>query len=126
VATVTALTSRTVANALARYDVPEVVASGGGTSKPTLMGMLQKDAKAVRLRTIEDWGIPSGAKEAYAFALLGFLSVHGLPSNVPSCTGARSAVVLGNITPGGSPLVMPDPAPRAPGHLRIEASVPDV
>jgi anhydro-N-acetylmuramic acid kinase len=41
----------------------------------------------VRLRTIEDWGIPSGAKEAYAFALMGFLSVHGLPSNVPACTG---------------------------------------
>ncbi len=120
VATVTALTSRTVADALERYDVPEVVASGGGTSNPTLMGMLHEDAKEVRLRTIEDWGIPSGAKEAYAFALMGFLSVHGLPSNVPSCTGARSAVVLGSITPGRSPLVLPDPAPRAPDHLRIE------
>ena len=120
VATVTALTSRTVADALQSYDVPEVVASGGGTSNPTLMGMLQEDAKEVRLRTIEDWGIPSGAKEAYAFALMGFLSVHGLPSNVPSCTGARSAVVLGSITPGRSPLVLPDPVPRAPGHLRIE------
>ena len=120
VATVTALTSRTVADALERYEVPEVVASGGGTSNPTLMGMLQEDAPQVRLRKIEDWGIPSGAKEAYAFALMGFLSVHGLPSNVPSCTGARSAVVLGSITPGRSPLVLPDPAPRSPGHLRIE------
>jgi anhydro-N-acetylmuramic acid kinase len=76
----------------------------------------------VRLRTIEDWGIPSGAKEAYAFALMGFLSVHGLPSNVPACTG-RSAVVLGSITPAREPLVLPDPATRAPGHLRIEAVV---
>jgi anhydro-N-acetylmuramic acid kinase len=122
-ATVTALTSRTVADALERYDVPEVVASGGGISNPTLMGMLQEDAPNVRLRTIEDWGIPSGAKEAYAFALMGFLSVHGLPSNVPSCTGARSAVVLGSITPGRSSLVLPDPAPRAPRYLRIEGAV---
>jgi anhydro-N-acetylmuramic acid kinase len=122
VATITALTSRTVADALERYDVPEVVASGGGTSNPTLMGMLQEDAEDVRLRTIEDWGIPSGAKEAYAFALMGFLSVHGLPSNVPSCTGARSEVVLGNFTPGRSPLVLPNPAPKAPDHLRIEAA----
>jgi anhydro-N-acetylmuramic acid kinase len=121
VATVTALTSRTVANALERYEVPEVIASGGGTSNPTLMGMLQEDAPQVRLRKIEDWGIPSVAKEAYAFALMGFLSVHGLPSNVPSCTGARSAVVLGSITSGRSPLMLPDPVPRAPGHLRIEA-----
>jgi hypothetical protein len=53
----------------------------------------------VRLRTIEDWGIPSGAKEAYAFAL------------------------MGSITPAREPLVLPDPATRAPGHLRIEAVV---
>ena len=122
VATVTALTARTVADALERFEVPEVVVSGGGTSNPTLMGMLQEQAPQVRLRKIEDWGIPSGAKEAYAFALMGFLSVHGLPSNVPSCTGARSAVVLGSITPGRSPLMLPDPAPRAPGHLRIEGA----
>jgi anhydro-N-acetylmuramic acid kinase len=125
-ATVTALTSRTVADALERYDVPEVVASGGGTFNPTMMGMLQEDVPRVRLRTIEDWGIPSGSKEAYTFALIGFLSVHGLPSNVPSCTGARSAVVLGSITPGRSPLVLTDPASRAPTHLRIEASVPGI
>jgi anhydro-N-acetylmuramic acid kinase len=87
------------------------------------MGMLEEDAPKARLRTIEDWGIPSGAKEAYAFALMGFLTVHGLPANVPSCTGAHSAVVLGSITPGREPLVLPDPATRAPGHLRIEAAV---
>jgi hypothetical protein len=33
-------------------------------------------------------------------------------------------VVLGSITPGSSPLVMPDPAPTAPSRLRIEAAVP--
>jgi anhydro-N-acetylmuramic acid kinase len=84
------------------------------------MGMLREDAEEVRLRRMEDWGLPSGAKEAYAFALMGFLSVHGLSSNVPSCTEARSAVVFGSVTPGRSPLVLPDPAPRAPDHLRIE------
>jgi anhydro-N-acetylmuramic acid kinase len=107
VATVTALTSRTVADALERYDVPEVVASGGGTSNPTLMGMLQEDTKEVRLRTIEDWGIPSGAKEAYAFALMGFLSVHGLPSNVPSCTGARSAALRPDAPHSYYPTLLP-------------------
>jgi 1,6-anhydro-N-acetylmuramate kinase len=111
---IAALTARTVADALERYDVPEVVASGGGTSNPTLMGMLQEDVPEVRLRKIEDWGIPSGAKEAYAFALMGFLSVHGLPSNVPSCTGARSAVVLGSITPGRSPSCCPTRPPGRP------------
>jgi anhydro-N-acetylmuramic acid kinase len=100
------------------------VVAGGGTANPTLMGMLAEAAPKVEFRTTEAWGIPPGSKEAYAFALVGFLTMHGLPANVPSCTGADSPVVLGSITPGSSPLVMPDPAPTAPSRLRIEAAVP--
>jgi anhydro-N-acetylmuramic acid kinase len=106
---------------LERWRVEEVVASGGGTANPTLMGMLAEAMPEVEIRTTEAWGIPSRSKEAYAFALLGFLTMHGLPANVPSCTGAASPVVLGSITPGSSPLALPDPAPTAPDRLRIEA-----
>lgn len=119
VATVTALTARTVADALNRRGVREVVASGGGTRNPTLMGVLQSHATA-RVRTIEDWGIPSAAKEAYAFAVLGFLTVHGLPGAMPACTGAGRAAVLGNVTPGSGPFVLPDPATSLPTRLRID------
>jgi anhydro-N-acetylmuramic acid kinase len=85
------------------------------------MAMLAEATPEVGIRTSEDWGIPSRSKEAYAFALLGFLTMHGLPANVPSCTGADSPVVLGSITPGRSPLVLPDPALTAPIRLQIEA-----
>ena len=122
IATLTALTARTVAREMERWRVEEVVAAGGGTANPTLMGMLAEAAARVKLRTTEEWGIPSRSKEAYAFALLGFLTMHGVPANVPSCTGADSPVVLGNITPGSSPLVLPDPAPTTPNRLRIEAA----
>lgn len=123
IATLTALTARTVAREVERWQVEEVVVAGGGTANPTLMGMLTEAAPEVEFRTTEAWGIPPGSKEAYAFALMGFLTMHGLPANVPSCTGADAPVVLGSITPGSSPLVMPDPAPTAPGSLRIEAAV---
>jgi anhydro-N-acetylmuramic acid kinase len=122
IATLTALTARTAAREMERWRVEEVVAAGGGTANPTLMGMLAETAPEVALRTTEDWGIPSRSKEAYAFALLGFLTMHGLPANVPSCTGADSPVVLGSITPGSSPLVLPDPVLAAPKRLRIEAA----
>ena len=54
-----------------------------------------------RLRTHEDLGIDSDAKEAMAFALLGYMALNGWPSSVPSCTGAKRAAVLGKICPAG-------------------------
>jgi len=48
---------------------------------------------------IDELGVPSEAKEAIAFALLGAATFDGVPSNVASATGARRAVVLGSITP---------------------------
>jgi anhydro-N-acetylmuramic acid kinase len=52
----------------------------------------------VRVRSIEETGLDAGAKEAVAFALLGWLTWHGLPGNLPSATGARRAAVLGKVT----------------------------
>lgn len=124
VATATALTAKTVGDALIRYGVDEVVASGGGTSNPTLMDMLRREAPSIRLRNIEEWGIPSEAKEAYVFAVLGFLSAHGLPGALPSCTGARRATILGNFTPGRGPLSLPAPVERGPTSLRIRDAPP--
>jgi anhydro-N-acetylmuramic acid kinase len=53
----------------------------------------------VRIRTIDEFGVHSDAKEAVAFALLAAETAAGRPSNVPSATGARRAVVLGEIAP---------------------------
>jgi anhydro-N-acetylmuramic acid kinase len=54
----------------------------------------------VKVRMMEDLGVPSQAKEAVAFALLAWLSWHGLPGNIPTATGAKRAVVLGKVTRG--------------------------
>ncbi len=59
------------------------------------------------LRPIDDFGVPEDAKEACLFALIGFLSVLGLPATVPSATGARRASVLGAIVPGRQPVRPP-------------------
>jgi anhydro-N-acetylmuramic acid kinase len=105
-ATVTELTARVVAADCARYGVVEVIASGGGTSNPTLMGRIAALGDYA-VRTIDEVGVPSDAKEAYAFALLGWLTWHQLPGALPAATGARSAAVLGSITPGATPLTLP-------------------
>ncbi|MCU1494120.1 MAG: anmK [Acidimicrobiaceae bacterium] len=100
VATVTALTAETVAGAVAELGVQELVVSGGGTRNPVLMSEIERRLPGVSLVAVDAFGIPEAAKEAVVFALIGFLTVHGLPSTVPSCTGATHTSVLGAIIPG--------------------------
>lgn len=128
VATLTELTAATVARACAAAGVAEVVASGGGTRNPALMAALARrvadrgprgDGAEPVIRTIDALGIPSHAKEALAFALLGFLTAHGLPGTTPGGTGAKSPAVLGSITPGNRPLRLPEPVTAVPRRLRI-------
>ncbi|MEU6084798.1 anhydro-N-acetylmuramic acid kinase [Streptomyces sp. NPDC047108] len=119
VATLTRLTARTVADAARSVGATEVIASGGGTRNPVLMAMLRTELDGIGLRVSDDLGLPSEAKEAYAFAVLGFLTLHGLPGTVPACTGARHAGVLGSITPGRRGLRLPETPRSAPSRLRI-------
>jgi anhydro-N-acetylmuramic acid kinase len=104
VATAVELTARSVAGAVARWTPPgtEVVASGGGCHHPGLMASLERHLGATgggRLRRFGDLFFPGDAKEAVAFALLGYLTLHGQPGNVPAATGAGGARVLGAVTP---------------------------
>jgi anhydro-N-acetylmuramic acid kinase len=47
----------------------------------------------------DDLFFSGDAKEAVAFALLGYLAVHRQPGNLPAATGASGPRVLGAITP---------------------------
>lgn len=120
VATLTMLTARTVAEAVRAAGATEVIASGGGTRNPVLMTMLAQRLPGVSLRTSDELGLPAAAKEAYAFAVLGFLTAHALPGGVPAATGARHARVLGSVTPGRNGLRLPPPAENRPVRLVLE------
>ncbi|WKV70166.1 anhydro-N-acetylmuramic acid kinase [Streptomyces sp. PCS3-D2] len=126
VATLTRLTARTVADALRPLGATEVFASGGGVRNPVLTAMLRAELAGTPLRTTDELGLPAAAKEAYAFAVLGYLTLHGLPGNAPGCTGAVGPRVLGSITPGRRPLRLPGPPPVAPRSLAVRADGADV
>jgi len=121
-ATLVALTAETVAAELVRWQVCDVVASGGGTRNPTLMRELAARLPGVTVRSIEDYGIPSAAKEALVFAVVGFLTLHNLPATVASCTGASRSVVLGSVTPGRAPLAL-RVAEQAPSRAVIRTAL---
>ena len=105
VATAVELTARSVAAAVGRWVPPrtEVVVSGGGCHHPRLMASLARRLAEPPgchpLHRFDDLFFPGDAKEAVAFALLGYLTLHGQPGNVPAATGARGPRVLGTVTP---------------------------
>jgi anhydro-N-acetylmuramic acid kinase len=117
-ATLTALSAETIANDLRRLGVAEVIAAGGGTRNPTLMRELEQRLPGVSITTIDAYGIAEAAKEALVFALIGFLTVHGLPGSIASCTGASRATVLGSIAPGATALAL-TPAAISPTRLVV-------
>jgi anhydro-N-acetylmuramic acid kinase len=119
VATLTELTARLVAGACAQYRLTELVVAGGGVRNPALMRRIGELSAPVAIRPIDEFGLPAQGKEAYLFALLGYLSVHGLPGTIASATGAREGSILGSLTPGRSPLRLPPPATVRPRRLVI-------
>jgi anhydro-N-acetylmuramic acid kinase len=111
VATATALTARSIAGAVQRFVLPrfrkhgkagghQMIVSGGGAKNPTLMAMLSNELAplGIALHFSDEFGLPTEAKEAVAFALLAYETWHRRPSNVPSATGARREAVLGKIS----------------------------
>ena len=104
IATVTALTAKTIADAYERFIYPQVgiheaVICGGGAYNKTLMKFLRTYLPSyIDLKTCEDYGISNNFKEVMAFALLGYCTYYGIPNNLPCCTGAKKRVVMGKIS----------------------------
>ena len=105
VATATALTARSIADAYGRFmpePVTEVLLSGGGSRNATLKQMLARELSPLSVRTFDERFFDAEAKEAVAFALLALLHLESRPGNVPTATGARGSRVLGTYTPGSA------------------------
>lgn len=120
-ATVTRLLVDLLAGAVSEFGLSELVLSGGGSANPTTMRWLRAAVPETAVQTTDDLGIPAQAKEAVAFAVLGFLTWNGLAGSVIAATGARHPAILGSIQPGAGPLVLPEPATMPPRRLTVQA-----
>jgi anhydro-N-acetylmuramic acid kinase len=77
----------------------DLIASGGGVHNSQLMAQLAAFLPEMQITTSAQYGIDPDAKEAVAFGVLACETWRRKPSNIPSATGAKRAVILGNITP---------------------------
>src|SRR5208282_2104962 len=103
VATVTALTARSIADACRRFIFPrgpveQLIVTCGGALNPTLMRMIAAELPRVAVITAADVGVDGNALEAVTFAILGYQMLRGRPGNIPSVTGARAPAILGKLT----------------------------
>jgi len=103
VATVTALTARSIADACRRFIFPrgpvdQLIVTGGGAQNPTLMRMIGAELPNLEVITAADVGVDGNALEAVAFAVLGYQMLRGRQGNIPSVTGARAPAILGKLT----------------------------
>lgn len=106
-ATATLLTAASVYQAYAQYVRTEhtldvLIVSGGGVHNDTLMGMLADAFAPIPVRPATEYNLEPDAKEALCFALLAHETVNGVPTNLPSVTGASRATTLGSISVPGT------------------------
>ncbi len=102
VATVTALTAKSIAQAYRRFgaEMPdELILCGGGSHNRTLVEMLHVEIPDVKMFSTDDFGISVDAREAVSFAILAWATIKGMTNNVPVATGAERPVILGKIVP---------------------------
>lgn len=111
IATATLLTARSIAMAFGRFvpePVEELLVSGGGANNPALMDAIGAElrraasaatARAPAIAPFASRYFDGDAKEAVAFAFLGWLYLEGRAANVPNATGARGPRMLGHYTP---------------------------
>lgn len=109
IATLTKFTAESIYGAYERfvfpkYNIDQVILTGGGSRNPVLVGHLKKLFAGAGLKPaptvdiIDELGIPSSAKEALSFAILGNETISGSPGNLPKATGAKKPAVLGKIS----------------------------
>jgi len=118
-ATLLELTVETVAIEVEKFKLTSLYVAGGGARNPQLMKRLQDRLPNCKILMMTELGISTQSKEAIAFALIGFLTNHGLPGQLPSCTGASGNRLLGTLTPGVNPLNVPQAIEKMPTRVRI-------
>jgi len=101
----THFTANSIVYAIRRFVLPkqkinQLIISGGGAHNALVCALIAAWLTPFDIKVISssDFGIPIEAKEAFAFALLGYETFHQRPSNLPSATGARGPAVLGKIS----------------------------
>ncbi|MUG97755.1 anhydro-N-acetylmuramic acid kinase, partial [Scytonema sp. UIC 10036] len=99
-ATLTELTAASIVHSYRSFlpQLPQrVLLCGGGSRNLYLKARIQHLLASVPVMTTDDVGLNADFKEAIAFAILAYWRYMGTPGNLPTATGARQEVLLGEV-----------------------------
>jgi anhydro-N-acetylmuramic acid kinase len=77
---------------------PEGSARRNAAPQARKIAPVQRSSGSIQIIPSDDLGVPTAAKEAFAFALMAYETFHQRASNLPSATGARGPAILGKIS----------------------------
>ncbi len=84
--------------ALPKYKIEQLIVSGGGARNPLILAQIAAALPQMDIVPSAELGVPTDAKEAFAFALMAYETFHQRPANLPSATGANGPAILGKIS----------------------------
>jgi anhydro-N-acetylmuramic acid kinase len=107
IATATELSARSIANAFdllpqktLRLHPTQIIASGGGVKNNFLCLRIKELLPDVEFKTSDEFGIPSQAKEALAFAWFAKAFLDDEYIHLPKTTGASKKIIVGSLSKG--------------------------
>lgn len=100
ICTLTHFTAKSIAHNIEKFcrKCDKLIIGGGGAKNAYMLACLDEYLPNTKIVNSAEYGVPSDAKEAIAFAYFAYRTAKGLPSNVPAVTGATQEVVLGSIS----------------------------
>jgi anhydro-N-acetylmuramic acid kinase len=105
VRSVTTFTALSIADAFRRFifskaQIDDLIVAGGGTHNPLIIAQLAAALPGIAIIPSTRFGVPTEAKEAFAFAILAYEAFHGRANNLPSATGAKRITSMGKLVRG--------------------------
>jgi anhydro-N-acetylmuramic acid kinase len=80
-----------------KYDIDTLYLFGGGAKNKSIINGLRMNLPDLKINSINELGFRADYLESVCYAVMGAMTIWGMPSNLPHITGATRAAIGGKI-----------------------------